>query len=169
MSCFKLWRIFSILIRIPLMSSRKTRAPQPEALSRDFYWNLNSAFSESTYYKCHIQKLLWWTCFSDDMKFPNNSRSPMTILRKLWVKMTPLGRLVWNLVFKVQVAMFLKANCNKTPLLFRAFQNSQTIPGSPGFLSVCVSWRIHVRQKENIRFHKVEFSADHQFLFWFFK
>ena len=40
-----------ILIRTSLMSSRKTRVPQPEALSRDFYWNLNSAFSEWMYYR----------------------------------------------------------------------------------------------------------------------
>ena len=43
---FKLQTIDSILIRTLLMSSRKTRAPHPEALSRGFYWNLNSAFSE---------------------------------------------------------------------------------------------------------------------------
>ena len=43
----------SILIRTPLMSSSKTRAPQPTALLRAFYWNLNSAFSEWTYFRDH--------------------------------------------------------------------------------------------------------------------
>ena len=42
---FKLKTIDSILIRTPLMPSTKTRAPQPTARSREFYWNLNSTFS----------------------------------------------------------------------------------------------------------------------------
>ena len=43
---FKLTAIDSILLRTPLMSSSKTHAPQPTELSRGFYSNLNSAFSE---------------------------------------------------------------------------------------------------------------------------
>ena len=38
------------------MSSRKIRATQPAALSRGFYWNLNFAFSERTYYAGCLKK-----------------------------------------------------------------------------------------------------------------
>ena len=39
------------------MSSNKTLATQPIALSRGFYWNQNSAFSE-------------WTCYKYDLFLP---------------------------------------------------------------------------------------------------
>ena len=47
---FKLTKINGILIGTPLIASDKTPAPKPTALSRGFYWNLNSTFSEWTDY-----------------------------------------------------------------------------------------------------------------------
>ena len=53
---FRLTTTDSILIRTPLLSSSKTHAPQPTALSRGFYWNLNSAFSNWIY--CVIRQIV---------------------------------------------------------------------------------------------------------------
>ena len=68
---FKLKTIDSILIRTPLMSSNKTRAPHPTALSRAFYWNLNSAFSKWT---CCSWKLAKISKFSSFWENHSNSR-----------------------------------------------------------------------------------------------
>ena len=59
---FKLTASDGILIRTLLMCSSQTSAPQPTALLRGFYWNLNSAFSKRTYHKytaCRVLVTCW--------------------------------------------------------------------------------------------------------------